>query len=319
MDTGCIGIDVGGTKLAYGLFDENQKCVLSRITPSMPEAEPQIMIDAMVAEVDRMIAQVGLSRAQIAGVGLALPSYIDMRHGRIIRSSNLPKWVDLPVRSLFTEKLGIPTNIENDANVAAIAEQRLGAGKGHPDMIYVTVSTGVGSGLILNDRIYHGSYGTAGEIGHIPISDQGDNVCGCGLIGCVESIVSGPHIVEYAEKRIAAGETSLLTQIANGEKLTTRHIAKAFESGDPLARKALDRVSEYLARMFVALYQTLNIDCVVYGGGALKISPTIMKRAETRFLEMLPMARDYPVSFRPAALGDDVGMIGAGLIARDSV
>ncbi len=317
MRTCTMGIDVGGTKLAYGLFDEEQRCVLSRVTPSMPEAEPIDMIDAMISEVDGILSEVGLGRADLAGLGLALPSYIDTRQGRIIRSSNLPKWFDLPVRELVRERLDVPLALENDANTAAIAEQRLGAGKGCPNMIYVTVSTGVGGGLILNDRIYHGSYGAAGEIGHIPISELGDNVCGCGLTGCVESFVSGPHIVEFVEKRIAAGETSLLETIADGKPITTRHIAEAFARGDALALRALDRVSEYLARMFVALYQVLNVDRVVYGGGALKISPILMERAEARFLDMLPMARAYPVTFLPAALGDDVGMIGAGLIARE--
>lgn len=309
-----IGIDVGGTKLAYGLFDKEHHCLAKLKAPSMPEAEADVMIGAMVSHMDKLLAQAGYTRDDLGGVGAAFPSHIDTRIGVIITTSNLPHWNHIPIQRILSERMGCRVVVDNDANVVAIAEHRIGAGRGHKHMMFVTISTGIGCGIIINDQIFHGSIGMAGEIGHMFISDTYGFKCGCGSVGCVESIVSGPKVELYMKKRLQEGAKSCLSEIDG--HVTTHHLADAVRINDPLAMETIELMSEYLARMFASLYQALNIDHVVYGGGLTKI-PLLIDKMTARFDELVLHAKDYPVTFVPVALGDDMGIIGASFLVTD--
>ncbi len=310
-----IGVDVGGTKLAYGLFDDNLNLLAKRRAPSMPEASAGEMIAAMAREVDALFIDAKRSRSELKGLGAVFPSHIDKRRDVIVTTTNLPNWVEVPVKELLAEKFNTRVEIDNDANAAALAEHRMGAGRGKEHMLYITVSTGIGGGIIINNRLFHGSFGMAGEFGHMFLSDTLGKLCGCGNRGCAESICTGPSVETYiAEKLQEPGVKTVLTELAGGGRVTTHHLAAGVKLGDPFSLAVVEHVGEYLARMYVSLYQALNIDHVVYGGGLMNITE-IMDVTKRRFAEMVKYARRYPVEFVPAQLGDDTCLIGAALIA----
>ncbi len=309
-----IGVDVGGTKLAYGLFDENLSLLARRQAPSMPEASAEEMIGAMAREADALFQDAKRSRSELLGLGAVFPSHIDKRRDVIVTTTNLPNWVEVPVKELLAEKFNTRVEIDNDANGAALAEHRMGAGRGSEHMLYITVSTGIGGGIIINGKLFRGSFGMAGEFGHILISDTFGKQCGCGNRGCAESICTGPSVEAYiAERAKTSGVKTILTELAGGGRITTHHLAEGVKRGDPFSLEAVEHVGEYLARLYASLYQALNIDLVVYGGGLMKITE-IMDVTKRRFAELVNYAERYPVEFVPARLGDDTCLIGAALL-----
>jgi len=310
-----VGIDVGGTKTALGLLDESCALVAKRAMKSDPELPFSEMLDAIATELDALLYEAGVSRSALSGVGIGLPGHVHFRKGMLLTAPNLPRWAGKNVRQATEARFGVPCVADNDANAAALAEFAMGAGRGSGNMAYVTVSTGVGCGLILNGRLFRGSYGAAGEIGHLFVTDSGINPCGCGRKSCAEAMSSGTGMANYAKIRLAEGEKSVLPELAGGAaRITARHIAEAARAGDALALEAVDRAAEGLARAFYNLYQLLNCDTLVYGGGVAGFGSLLFDRVERRFFELMPMAREYPMRMLPAKLGGDAGIIGAALL-----
>jgi glucokinase len=310
-----IGIDVGGTKILYGVFD-NQMNLLRVIQRSTDqELQPDQLMDQMTGHVNELLRGANLKNDEIRGIGAAFPSHIDFNRGIVLETSNIQALDNVPVRDLLEARLDIPVWLDNDANVAALAEHRLGAGRGHRDMIYVTVSTGIGGGLILNGELYRGIHGAAGEIGHMFVSDSIGYPCGCGVTGCVQSIASGPHMAEYAMNRIKEGEESSILKYAGTlSRIDMVAVGRAFQEDDPLAIEVVERGAEYLGRMFQSLYQIFDINVFVYGGGVMKLGPRFVDMIIAAYRRYSQMEIKYPAHFLPAELGDNTGMIGAALL-----
>ena len=203
-----IGIDVGGTNIKVGLFDQNMNAIKYLQTLTDTELEADQMMDHLADQVRRLLDQTHLTSENIRGVGAAFPSFIDYKSGVVVETSNIIALNDLPARDMLAERLDLPVYLDNDANAAALAEHAMGAGRGHDDLIYVTISTGIGGALILNGKLYRGMHGMAGEIGHMFISDSTGYPCSCGVTGCVQSISSGMHMARYATDRIKDGVES---------------------------------------------------------------------------------------------------------------
>lgn len=310
-----VGLDVGGSKILYGLFDGSMNLirVIQRITDQ--ELMPDQLMDQVAQNVSDLLSASGVNKSEVRGLGAAFPSHIDFNRGMVLETSNIPALSNIPVRELLEARLDIPVWLDNDANVAALAEHRLGAGRGHRDMIYVTVSTGIGGGLILNDDIYRGMHGIAGEIGHMFVSDSIGYPCGCGVTGCVESIASGAHMAEYAMNRIKEGEESSILRYAGTlSRIDMLAVGRAFAENDPLAIEVVERGAEYLGRMFQSLYQILDINVFVYGGGVMKLGPRFVNMIVDTYRRYSQIDIKYPASFLPAELGDNTGMIGAALL-----
>ncbi len=310
-----IGIDVGGTKLAYGLFDGDCNLRGRFKAKTNPELEPDAMLDEMCAHIDTLLANNSLGRQDLMGVGAAFPSHIDFDRGFVITTSSLPKWDNVPVKKLLSEKLGTAVEIDNDANVAAIAEHLFGAGKGTRHMLYVTVSTGIGGGIILNNSIFRGSYGAAGEFGHMIISDDG-YLCGCGNKGCIMSLASGPKIIKYTKEKLKEEGccSTLSCMVENLDELTCKHIEDAAKAGDQLAIDVINRTGDLLGVMFANLYQIFNINHFVVGGGVSKFGKPLFDRFNEKFKSLSKISSAYPVNIVSAMLGDDVGIIGAATL-----
>ena len=308
-----VGVDVGGTKSAYGLFNSKHQIVARFEQPTVIKGSCEDILFAVKEGVNRLVQNAGLKMKDIEGVGLALPSYIDFEKGRILCTSNICTLKDFDARDYFEEKLGVRVVLDNDCNVAALAEHRFGAGKGYKHMLYCAVSTGIANGIIINNSLFRGSYGAAGETGHMLITPDEGVLCGCGNRGCLMSHASGSMIVKHIQEWISEGKPSIMLDLAGGvpELITGKIIQKAAEAGDPLAIKAIDKMAYFLGVWTYNSYQAYNINCYVFGGGLVKMGDFLFDKVRYHFDRFNISQKYEKVYFKYAELGNDFGIIGA--------
>jgi len=308
-----IGVDVGGTKIAYGLFDENKKLLAKRRRESDASLEPEAFFNNIIQDITQVLQDNQLTIDDVTGIGIGLPSYIDFAEGFILKTGSLPKLCNFPLgaylKGVYHNNIKIV--IDNDANSGAIAEYRHGVGSQFKHMVYCPMSTGISAGIIINGEIFRGSYGWAGESGHMLTTEQDRPlVCGCGNAGCFNSICSGKMIVHEIAHWIESGEKSSLPEMAGGiERITAEHINKAYELGDRLAIRAVDTMVHYMAIWLYNTYTLLNINCFVLSGGLLSMGDKLVGRIKKQFFDY--NKNEYPVYFHEAILGGDSGIIGA--------
>ena len=312
-----IGVDTGASKTLCGLFDEQMRLVRVIQRPTDAEATADELLDALDAHVRELARGAGVPLEDVRGLGAAFPSHVDFDAGVLLETADLCQLNDTPVRDMLKERLGLPVVVDNESNAAALAEHRLGAGRGVRDMIYVSVATGVGGGLILGGDLYRGIHGCAGEIGHMFVSDSTGYPCGCGVSGCVESIASGLNMARYAMERIQEGaESRILDHAGTVARIDMVAVGKALGENDPLAIEVVERGAEYLGRMFQSLYQIFDINVFVYGGGVMKLGEPFVSRIIAAYRRYSQMEYRYPAKFLPAELGDNAIMIGAALLVK---
>ena len=306
-----IGIDVGGTKVAYGLFDEGRHLIKTWRQPTSKDVECEPFFDALVDQVRRILEESGICPADLDGVGVATPSYIDQNQGRIIKTANLVKIRDFPARDYLQKRLNTRVAFGNDANAAALAEFYHGAGRGLRHMMFCPMSTGCSSAIIIDGKLFQGAYGWAGESSHGIITPNDDTLCGCGNRGCYMSHISGSMIVKRIRAKIAQGETTTMLELAGGnpDAITAEHLLAAAKQNDPMALWAVDHMATYLGLWLFNLYQTLNIPVFVFGGGLVNFGGLLFDKAREVFDNYENTG--YPVEFRFAELGKDTGVIGA--------
>ena len=315
MGSYSIGIDVGGTKIAYGLFDGDRRLVAKFSTPSDASCPPEPFFDRIEEGALSLARENGVSREDLYGVGVGVPSYVKYDEGRIIKTVNLTCLNDFPARDYLSQKLGLPVALANDAQAAALAEHRHGAGRGFDNMLYCPVSTGISSAIIIDGKLFRGSYGWAGETGHAIITPGEGLMCGCGNRGCLMSYVSGSMIAKHAQKRIAEGEKTALTDLADGaDKITAQHILAGYDLGDPLSTQLVAQMAKYMAVWLYNLYATFNINCFVFGGGLLKFGDRLFPAVRAQFDAY--NQSDLPVYFKSAELTEDFGIVGAMELLR---
>jgi glucokinase len=292
-----IGVDVGGTKILAGLVERDGTVVTHREYPTPLESE-QALLDGLEAAVRELLDD------RVAAVCFGVPSRIDQRTGIAIGSVNIPL-VDFPLRDVMRERLGLPVEIENDANAAAIAEWKIGAGRGATDMIMLTLGTGVGGGLILGGRPYRGSIGAGAELGHIVIVHDGE-LCSCGGRGHLESYVSGKGAERVAKE-------------AFGPAVDAHRLVRLAREGDPKAIELLTEIGRKLGSGLGSLINTFDPELVVIGGGFAAAGDLILEPAhEVLQREALKPMRDS-VRIVRAELGTSAGLVGAGLAAFEAL
>lgn len=295
-----IGIDVGGTKIAAGVIDRGGK-ILRRVERPTP-TESQ---DELLAALDDVVSE--LMADGVGAIGFGLPSTIDQRVGRVVGSVNIPL-ADFDFRDRMADRLSLPVALDNDGNVAAIAEWKIGAGKGANHLIMLTLGTGIGSGLILNGKAYRGSVGAGAEIGHMVLQYGGERCSGiyCTGHGHFEQLVSG-----RAADRMAA-------QIL-GAEATGRELVGAAREGNADALEAVRELGRRLGAGIGSLVNVFNPEVVVIGGGFSQARDLFLEPAlETMKVEALPPGRDL-VRVVPALLGPDAGLVGAGFVGFEAV
>ena len=311
-----VGIDVGGTRIQLGLFNESEIVAEKHFLTDKEIGAAELM-DLLANQVRKLAVSAGLALEDVRGVGASFPSYIDYEKGVCVETSNIMSLNDQPVRDMLSERLGLPVYVDNDGNLAALAEHELGAGRGFDNLIYAELSTGIGGGLILNGKLYRGMHGMAGEIGHMLVSDSIGYPCGCGVIGCVQSISSGLFMARYAMDRIKEGEESRILDYAGTiSNIDTLAVGRALNVNDPLALEVVNRGAEYLGRMFHSLNQIFDINVFVYGGGVTNLGHRFIDRMIAAYRHHSLMDQKYPAKFLPSELGHRASLIGAALLVK---
>ncbi|MEO6797224.1 MAG: ROK family protein [Candidatus Dormibacter sp.] len=307
-----VGIDLGGTQLRVGVADGygRLRTVLRR--PTNAKQGREHVIDALVAGVKDALAGDGTRPASVRALGIGLPGPLDPARGVVISPPNLPGFIDVPLNKILSRRLGIRSYLHHDAHLAAFAEYRLGAARGARDLVYVTVSTGIGAGLILDGKLYSGAHGMAGEVGHIVVQANGP-LCTCGNRGCVEALASGTGIARAARELAPQQPRSGLHGV---ETPTAADVVRAARREDDLALHILDAAGTALGIAMGTLVNLFNPELIVLGGsvvnaGALLLSP--MRRSMDA--SSWKAARRGLRIVKPA-LGPDVGLIGAVEYAR---
>src|SRR5438309_8883791 len=285
-----IGVDLGGTNLRIAAVEE-QGSLLEKISlGTRVTLGRDNVIKGMGDAVQHLTAKYK-DLATLEGIGIGVPGIIDMRTGMIRESPNLPGWADSPVRSEIEKRLGTRVILDNDANVAAFGEKWLGAARKFDDVAMLTLGTGVGGGIVLDGRIWHGMVGMAGEFGHITVEPEGQ-LCGCGNRGCAEQYASATAVVRMAREAIANGEAPGLARAANSDaEFSAKAVYNLAIQGDEEARRIFRRVGRALGIVLATLVNTLNLPMYVVGGGVSSaweaFSPTIFEeRSEEHTSEL---------------------------------
>ena len=343
-----VAVDLGGTQIRTAVLQGAK--LLSRVGLLTGENRmPESVIPRLYNAVQQALDEAHITLDQIAGIGIAAPGPLDNRTGIIHSPPNMPGWNGTPLRDLFYERYQVPTYVENDANAAALGEFMFGAGHGCKNIVYLTISTGIGGGIIIDGKLVEGTSGTAGELGHMTIDWQGVR-CSCGNIGCLEAMASGTAIARLANEAIAAGRGAELLTFAStmlehpdtvpdpaalptqdhatlplseqeefdsiGESLqvNARTVARAAEAGIPLAREIITYAAEALGVGLVNIIHIFNPEMIILGGGVTLMGRMLMEPALRIVQERAMKTPRGVVQISLAQLGTNVGLTGAGAL-----
>ena len=265
-----LGVDIGGTNLVVGSVAEDGSTVLAAASePTHAEAGATDVVDRLVELAERAIAATRreVPGAEILGVGVGAPGPLDTKRGIVLLTPNLG-WVNMPLRQIIHDRLGLPAALDNDANCAVLGEWWVGAARGARNAIGITIGTGIGGGLVLDGRLYHGASDVAGEIGHTTIDTEGRR-CKCGNYGCLEAYASGPNIAIRAIEEIEAGAVSRLPSYVGGDlkQITAQTVYLAAQEGDELALEVVNDTAKFLGVGIGNLLNVFNPEVVVVCGG----------------------------------------------------
>lgn len=309
-----IGVDLGGTNIKGALLDTRGNIIVKEQTATQANTGPEIVagrMSKMISSLEGLALSKGTS---LMGIGIGVPGQPDSRLGTVVYAPNL-RWRNIPLVEYLRRGTTLPIFLENDANLAALGEQWLGAGRGSMNMVMITIGTGIGGGLILNGRLYSGIKGTAGEIGHTIIDPNGP-MCSCGRRGCLETMTSATAMVRMAKEAIDLGE---VTELSKPENLEARDIVLAAQSGDKIADQIIKTAAYYLGLGLGNVINLFNPEIIVVGGGVSKAGEILFAplRAYARASSLESAAE--AVRIVPAELGNDAGCIGAaGLVLQET-
>lgn len=311
-----MGIDLGGSKILAAVVDAHGGILSSdeSVTPAANEREA--IVQSIVDSAHRALGQAGVAISDIYAIGVGAAGISSPEAGILFSSPNLPGLRNVLLRDIMQEKLGKRTFLINDADAAAIGEFYFGAGRGARSFVYVTLSTGIGGGIVIDGRIYTGAIGAAGEVGHMTIDDNGP-LCNCGNRGCWETLASGTALVREARRRIEGGVRTSILEYAERDidKVTPQAIHRAAQQGDNLAKELIARTAHYIGVGLANLVNIFNPELIVIGGGLSNIGDMLLKPAfkiagERAFREAFQAVR-----FVPAGLGGNSGVLGAAAFA----
>jgi glucokinase len=308
-----IGVDLGGTKMLIGVLSGTERLYEQR------EASTGQTEDELVELLVREVTQARDARPDVTAVGLGIPATINHDEGIAVSAVNLPL-ADLPIREIVSERVGLPVFVDNDGNVAALAEYLYGAAQGKPHMVMLTVGTGIGGGLILDGEIYRGSTGAGAELGHVVIQADGPPCQGnCPNHGCVESLASGTALGREGRAAAeSAADSALGKLLAEGKEVDGKAVTEAALAGDELAIGVFDLIGGRLGVACSSLANVFQPNAIVVGGGVIAAGDLLLEpaRREVRERALRPM-NETPIL--EATLGNDAGMIGAAAMARSEV
>lgn len=344
-----IGIDLGGTQIRAAIL-QGKRILARAATLTGTNPTPERVLPRIFATVQLALDEAGMTLERIGGVGVAAPGPLDCRTGMIFSPPNLPAWQGTPLRALLQEHYQKPVFVENDANAAALGEYLFGAGQGCQTMVYLTVSTGIGGGVICDGKLFEGTNGSAAELGHVTIDWRGER-CSCGNVGCLEALGSGTAIARQARQAIARGQGAELVAFARaqtentdallaheaaqdfrvqalgeadvvvnshdldaGLSITAQTVARAAEAGVPLARLIIANAAEALGVGLVNILHTFSPERLILGGGVMHIGKLLLEPATRIVQERTMWANRAEADILFAQLGANTGLIGAGAL-----
>ncbi|MCR4618930.1 MAG: ROK family glucokinase [Lachnospiraceae bacterium] len=309
-----VGVDIGGTTVKIGIFEENSKILDKWEIPTVKTNAGKQIITDVSNSVKSKLSEHGISMSDVLGLGVGAPGAVDENGFMCGGAVNLG-WEPFNLREAFEKELGgITVKAANDANVAAFGEMWQGGGRGHSDMVAVTLGTGVGGGIIVNGKILAGATGAGGEIGHIHLEDDEPDTCGCGGHGCLEQYASATGIVRLAKRRLAGDD---MPSVLRDGEVSAKTVFDAVKAGDKLAIEVAEKFGYYCGKGLAAVANVVNPQVFVIGGGVSKAGDILIKYIEPSFLKYaFPPCRG--AKFAMAELGNDAGIVGAaGMIINN--
>jgi len=308
MEKKCLGVDVGGTTVKIGIFEVTGELLKKWEVPTRKEEQGKYILADVAASVRKVLKEEGIALEDVCGAGIGVPGPVK-KGGYVEVCVNLG-WRDrYPAKELSELLDGIPVQCGNDANVAALGEMWKGGGEGYTDIVMVTLGTGVGGGVIIDEKIVAGKHGLGGEIGHIHVRDEEKEHCNCGGIGCLEQVASATGIAREARRAMAASEKpSSLREF--GDRVTAKNVLDAAKEGDELAGEVMETVGHFLGVALAQLGLTVDPDIFVIGGGVSKAGQFLIDIIEKHYSQYMTISQDRAV-IGLAKLGNDAGIYGA--------
>jgi glucokinase len=312
-----IAVDLGGTNIRAARFSEAEEKIEAQVrVPTEGQRGAPAVLDTILQSIRQVMPE---DPALVRGIGIGVPGPIDPFRGEVIFLTNLPGWQNFPLRDALAKHLALPIHVTNDANLGGLGEWKFGAGRGTQNMIYFTISTGIGSGIICGGRMILGERGFAAELGHLIVKPDGP-MCNCGKKGHLEAMASGLSIARQAREQLAAGAPSLLREWTQGDdsKVTAALISKAAHAGDAFSLQLFRDAGRYIGMAVADMLVTLNPTVIVFGGGVSNTGDILFTPIRES-IEEFAVNTSYTQNLRlvPAMLGDDSGLFGGFALSRD--
>ena len=318
-----IGVDIGGTNVKLGIVDERGKVLLRDTFETKQATTREQFLRKLVSHIEILEVESKRRGLVLAGVGVGAPGPIDVERGFVYFFPNIPGWKDTPLKRILEKRTGLAVHVDNDANAMALGEFRFGAGRpstgqGHAprNVIFLTLGTGIGGGLVIDGKLFHGSTFSAAEIGHMGVDPKGP-LCACGNRGCIEAFVGNAYLTRAVAADLRAGQKSLLRRwvLKEGKPLTPKLIQEAARAGDAYSKAVWRLLGERLGSFLAGLVNLLNPERIVIGGGIALGGDLILAPARQALKKKaFPIASRF-VKVMPAVLGNDAGLVGAAALA----
>ncbi|MGY0180917.1 ROK family glucokinase [Lactococcus garvieae] len=312
-----IGIDLGGTSIKFGILTLEGEVQDKWAIPTNILSDGKHIVPDIIESINHRLNLYNLDKSDFIGIGMGTPGTVDIEAATVRGAFNL-NWADVQeVGAPISEGVGLPFILDNDANVAALGERWVGAGENQPDVVFITLGTGVGGGIVADGNLIHGVVGAAGEIGHIVVEPHDGFACTCGNHGCLETVTSATGVVRLARKFAEEyeGSSQIKASIDNGDEVTSKDIFIAAEAGDAFALSVVDKFAYYLGFACANLGSTLNPASIVIGGGVSAAGEFLRSKVETYFQKYSFSTVRDSTKIKLAELGNDAGIIGAASLA----
>jgi glucokinase len=319
MEKLLCGVDLGGTKLSVGLISPSGILYDKEVVYDHPGKEESEIVEQISGLIRLLLSRNKLREDDLSGIGIGFPGHVRYRDGYTLTSSNLKGFKNFPLRQAFKKHFDIPVQVDNDANAQALCEFKFGAGKGYDSLIFLTISTGIGAGIILDSKLYRGITGTAGEFGHTIVNSDNKQVCTCGNEGCLMACACGMALPYLFRKKTEEGMKSTLPLPGDFDfsSVDGKLIMKGLETGDPLCISIVEECADYIGIAVYNIFQVFNPPLIILGGGLTCWGESYLKRVRKKFSEL---ARDMifdKIDIVEPVTGSDAGLIGAAALMMD--
>lgn len=316
MEKILCGVDLGGTKLSVGLVYPDGRILAKSVVYDHVALDEDGIVNYITLIIRQLISSNGINETDLEGIGVGFPGHVRFRDGYTITTSNLKGFKNYPLRDMLAGNFRVPVRLDNDANAQAFCELKFGAGRGYDDLIFLTVSSGIGAGIVLNRKIYRGMTGTAGEFGHTIVDPDSDFICTCGNRGCLMGCACGLTLPARFRKKIENGmQTSLsLPEDFDYSRVDGKLILQGLEAGDPVSVEIVRDCADYIGIGIYNIFQVFNPPLVILGGGLMNLGDLYFSRILEKFHEL---ARDMiydPIAIVRSEAGADAGLIGAAAL-----